>query len=304
MGYNRKDLAVQVNIKTIKGYTMSEIGALEDRLRKLEYYTALNALELDAKTLSIRDASGNIERFKNGIFADPLNDHSLGRTNDSEYRIAISSINSIARPTFNELFFDFKLQPLSSSQYKAAGRYLMIDYDSELLGGNPYATKYRNCTESFYKWIGNLNLYPSYDANRNIKQGAPQNINIDLAGAFERFLATGIAQEIDKVSVAPPVLTRSTVSGGTTTNYFSQTTTTTLSDIAVKANNIETSIGDVVSDVSVLPYMASKTIAVVARGMRPNTTLYPYFDGVNVSAYCQPGKVNPDYATAGGLIDS
>jgi hypothetical protein len=304
MGYNRKDLAVQVNIKTIKGYTMSDIGALEDRLRRLEYYSALNALELDAKTLSIRDASGNIERFKNGIFADPLNDHSMGRTNDSEYRIAISSINSLARPTFNELFFDFKLQPLSSSQYKIAGRYLMIDYDSEVLGGNPYATKYRNCTESFYKWQGTLRLYPSYDANRDITQGAPQNITVDLAGAFEAFLATGIAQKIDNVSVAPPVLTKSTVSGGTTFNYFSQTTTTTLSDIAVKSSAVETNLGDIVSDISVLPYMASKTICVIATGMRPNTTLYPYFDGVNVSAFCQQGKVNSAYATAGGDIDN
>lgn len=304
MGYNRRDLAVQVNIKTVKGYTMSEIGALEDRLKKLEYYTALNALELRTKTLSIRDASGNIERFKNGIFADPLNDHSLGRTSDSEYRIAISSINSLARPTFNELFIDFKLQPLSSTNYRAANRFLMIDYDSETMGGNPYATTYRNCTESYFRWNGNLKLYPSYDANRDITSVAPQNITIDMAGAFDKLLATGLAQKIDNVSVAPPVLTNSTVSGGTTTNYFSQTTTTTLSDIAVNVDAITTNIGDIISDVSILPYMASRVVSVVARGMRPNTRVYPYFDGVNVSAYCQPGKVNPDYATADGYIDT
>jgi len=304
MTYNRKDLAVQVNIKSTKGYTMSEISALDDRIKRLEYYTVLNALELDTKTTSVRDSTGNLERFKNGIFADPLHDHTMGRSNDSEYRIAISSINSLARPTFNELFFDFKLQAGVSTQHKATGRYLTIDYDSEGLGGNPYATTYRNCTESFYRWIGNLVIYPSYDANRDITQEAPQNITIDLAGAFEQYLATGVAQKIDSVSVAAPVLTDRTRSHGTTTNYWSETTTTTLSDIAVDVEAITTNLGNIVSDVSVLPYMASRTIAVIARGMKPNTRVYPYFDGVAVSAHCQQAKVNPTYATVDGFIDN
>lgn len=300
MTYNRKDLAVQVNIKSTKGYTMSEIGALDDRIKRLEYYTVLNALELDTKTTSIRDATGTLERFKNGIFADPLHDHSLGRTEDSEYRIAVSAVNSLARPTFKELFFDFKLQPAVSSQYRSTGRYLTIDYTHESIGGNPFATNYRNCTEAYYLWRGFLQLFPSYDANRDITQNAPQNITIDLAGAFERFLATGVAQEIDNVSVAPPVLTGQTA----TQNFWSQTTTTTISDIAVNTNAIVNSFGNVIQDVSVLPYMAPRTIAVAARGMRPNTRVYPYFDEIAVSAYCQPGKVNPSYATVDGFIDN
>ena len=299
MTYNRKDLAVQVNIKTTKGYTMSEIGALDDRIKRLEYYTVLNALELDTKTTSVRDATGNLERFKNGIFADPLNDHSLGRTEDREYKIAISSVNSLARPTFNELFFDFKLQPTVSTQYKSTGRYLTIDYDSEELGGNPFATNYRNCTESYYMWRGFIQLFPSYDANRDITQGAPQNITVDLAGAFERFLATGIAQEIDNVSVAPAIRTGQSA----TQNFFSQTTTTTISDIAVNSLAVTNSLGNVVQDVSVLPYIAPRMVAIVAKGLKPNTRIYPYFDGQAVSTYCQPAKVNPVFATAEGYVD-
>jgi len=80
MTYNRKDIAVQVGINTIKGYTMKEIGALEDRIKKIEYYTVLNALSLDTKTTSIRNSSG-LERFKNGVFADPFNDDTVMNTN-------------------------------------------------------------------------------------------------------------------------------------------------------------------------------------------------------------------------------
>jgi hypothetical protein len=43
MTYNRKDLSVQVSIKSVKGYTMREIGALDERIKRLEYYTVLNA---------------------------------------------------------------------------------------------------------------------------------------------------------------------------------------------------------------------------------------------------------------------
>ena len=77
MTYNRPDLSVKVNIESIKGYTMKDIGALDSRITRLEYYTVLNALALDSKTLSIRDATGTYERFKNGIFVDTFNDTSL-----------------------------------------------------------------------------------------------------------------------------------------------------------------------------------------------------------------------------------
>ena len=95
MTYNRKDLSVQVSIKTDRGYTMKAIGQLEERIKRLEYYTVLNALELDTKTTSVRDSTGLYERFKNGIFADPFNDHTIGNVNDPEYAIAISSSRSI-----------------------------------------------------------------------------------------------------------------------------------------------------------------------------------------------------------------
>lgn len=309
MTYKRKDLAVQVNIKSIKGYTMREIGALEERIKRLEYYTVLNALELDTKTLSIRDAATNLERFKNGIFADPFNDHTLGKTEDREYRIAISPSKSIARPSFNQLFHNFKLVTGTSSNIKVSGRIATLNYTSEFLGGNPFATNYRNCTDSTYKFNGYLRLFPNFDNINQVTQIAPQNITLDIAGAFSDLLATGIAQNIDTV-IGGNVLEGTKTeewgtNGGTqTTNYWSQTTTKTVTDISVNVQPINIDLGTYVKDVSTLPYMRSRIISVVAYGLMPNTRLYVYFDRVNVTDQCAPATVSASYATAGGKVDT
>lgn len=305
--YNRKDLAVQVSIKSVKGYTMRAIGALEDRIRKLEYYTVLNALALDTKTLSVRDASGNIERFKNGIFADPFNDHTLGKTSDREYSISVNSDKSIIRPVYEELFNNFRLVTGSSNNIKVAGRLAMLDYDSQFLGGNPFATTYRNCTESYYNFKGTVWLYPSFDNSNETTLAAPQNVTVDVAGAFSDLLATGIAKDISTVAGARTLTGVSQVNNEDGTNTqrfdFSQTTTTTVRDIAVNVKPINVDLGSFVKDVSILPYMRARPVAAVARGLKPNTRVYPYFDKVAVSTYCAPAKANPLFANAQGKLD-
>jgi hypothetical protein len=311
MTYNRKDLAVKVDIKSIKGYTMREIGALDERIKRLEYYTVLNALELDAKTLSIKDDTGNLERFKNGIFADPFNDFSIGNKNDREFRMAIDSKNSMARPLFDELFHNFKLSTFASSNIKVAGRLAMIDYDNEFFGGNKYATNYRNCTESFYNYKGHMQLFPNFDNKNEVNEIAAQTITVDLAGAFEKFIdVTGIGKDISTVVGAATVTGSSSsditlarngaweLHEVTTSTDYSQTSTTTIKDLLVDIKPINYDLGSFVKDVSTLPYMRSRLISVVVRGMKPSTRLYMYFDKIDVTAQCAPAYVSDTYAVS------
>lgn len=39
---------------------------------------------------------------------------------------------------------------------------------------------------------------------------------------------------------------------------------------------------------AVIPYIRSRNVMIVARGLKPNTRFYPFFDGTNVSAYVTP----------------
>ena len=50
-------------------------------------------------------------------------------------------------------------------------------------------------------------------------------------------------------------------------------------------------------DVTIVPFIRSKTLTINAYGLKPNTVVYPFFDGIDVSAHCQPKDM-----TVGGTI--
>ena len=80
-----------------KRFTMKDISAIEQRVSSLEYYTTLTRLEQKATQLNIPNAEG-VDRFKNGIFVDPFDNHNLARINDSEHQIVIDPLNGVGRP--------------------------------------------------------------------------------------------------------------------------------------------------------------------------------------------------------------
>ena len=49
----RKDLACAADRASIRGYTMKDIGILENRIKNLEYYTSLTLLEKSALNMKI-----------------------------------------------------------------------------------------------------------------------------------------------------------------------------------------------------------------------------------------------------------
>ena len=51
---------------------MSDIRRLENRIRNLEYYTALSLLETNTANLFVPDSEG-LNRFKSGFFVDNFN---------------------------------------------------------------------------------------------------------------------------------------------------------------------------------------------------------------------------------------
>jgi len=69
----------------------------------------------------------------------------------------------------------------------------------------------------------------------------------------------------------------------TTTTSTAQTRSGILSQVAPQT--ITQSIGDRVVDVSVIPYMREKSIAFSASDFKPDTILYPFFDGTAVEKY-------------------
>ena len=105
----RQDLSCSVEKIKNDRYTMRDIGALKERVDNLEYYTSLNLLEKDAKSLLIQDVNG-LDRFKNGILVDAFTGHNVGNVFDSDYKISIDSVEGTARPPYKmdniEMFYN------------------------------------------------------------------------------------------------------------------------------------------------------------------------------------------------------
>lgn len=96
-------------------------------------------------------------------------------------------------------------------------------------------------------------------------------------------------------SVQVPV----TVKGPGTTNTTTTTTAVTVSttqQIGQTRTGIQTmtvvgitqQVNNSIVDVSLSPFIRSRRIKVVGLHFKPNTQMYPFFDGVDVSAFCRP----------------
>ena len=70
--YNTSDAVL--TLVDNRRYTMRDIGKIEDRVENLETLTSLSLLELDTRTLQVRDADG-LDRFKSGFFVDDFADN-------------------------------------------------------------------------------------------------------------------------------------------------------------------------------------------------------------------------------------
>jgi len=83
-----------------KRYQMKDIATLDDRVKKLEYYTSLNFLESAASNHHMTDSSGNI-MFKNGIFVDSFKGHNMANVNHPDYLNSIDRAAGTLRPHSN-----------------------------------------------------------------------------------------------------------------------------------------------------------------------------------------------------------
>jgi len=88
--YLRHGSDIKFNAIDYKRYTMADIGSLEERINRLEYYTSLSLLEKSALETSINDATGTMEAFKNGILTDNFTSHAIGDITNGDYWCSIS----------------------------------------------------------------------------------------------------------------------------------------------------------------------------------------------------------------------
>ena len=294
----RLDLGTTITLKSNRRYTMRDIGILEDRINRLEYYTVLSTLEKQAKDISIPSATGN-DRFKNGIFADPFNSHALGNLGSPEYKISIDPNASVARPYYKNHFVDFQYNASNSSVVVQKGPYVMLPYVHEQFAQNPYATKVRVCTEKYWTWNGSLMIAPAVDIFTDETRAAAINNVVDLSSPLQKLVVDAFGGQIyARQSAAPAAIeNESQATTDNSSTYFNdvvtaRTTSSRISTFSVQTASVQRNTSDAVINVSQLDYIRSQDVAFYSKNMKPNTKLHVFIDSVNVDQYVTPGVVS------------
>ena len=173
--YNTDD--IEITVVDNRRYTMRDIGKLEDRVENLETLTSLTLLELDTKTLQVRDADG-LDRFKSGFFVDDFKD--VDRTNIDDSDISVdSATNTLITPRD---FFSLKPQialepsinistadfgqdlPLLDSNVQKTGELITLKYTEKEWIEQPLASRVENVNPfNMIDFTGRIQLTPASD---------------------------------------------------------------------------------------------------------------------------------------------
>jgi len=281
--------AIKIAIQNNKRFTMKDISALEQRISRLEYYTSLNALEQSATDMKVI-GSGGLDRFKNGIFVDALNNHAFGRVESNEYRVAVDEKNGFARPFFQPEFFDLEFDAAASSGVVKNGDVLTTTFTEELFLDQNFATDSRSLSGAPPSYNGTLVLTPNRWSDVEI-MAKPVSVNAtDKASASLRDMTAPVlcAQygwwRTDKgVNDLANSVDQAVESLRDKTNLSTETTYTV--DDGTQQS------------VTVQPFIRAREIAFQAFGLKPYTKFYAYIDDADASDLFAPGDVVNTNAT-------
>jgi hypothetical protein len=292
---------VTMSLENNRRFTMKDLRAVEQRVKRLEYYSSLNALESAARNKQIFGSSG-LDRYKNGFLVDNFDGHNIADTTKVGYRAAIDRNRTQLRPRFERHDVPMEFNPLftGATSLVKKGDMVMLAYSEKTMIDQRFASKLRNpCQEITFNWTGNVTLTPSVDNTPDIT--TMPDVQIDFEGMY-----AAIAEIADKAGITGTDwgnwVTTSQSSSTATTGTFNwgdqggiiQTTTTQTQQII---NGLQTTIspssevmelGTFVENVAVRDYMRSRLIQFTGHGLRPNTRVYPYFEEELVSSYCTP----------------
>lgn len=157
-----KDDAVTTTSSQVERLTMRDLNGLLKRIQSLEYYTSLNLLEAQTKDLVIpSEVDPTLNRFKHGIFVDTFADLRNANTAHPEFRAGLDPTRKELVPAFTTLKVDLEL--VSNTDLNRTGDIVSATYTEETLLSQPYATRYRQCSDDFWTFTGSVDLIPAYD---------------------------------------------------------------------------------------------------------------------------------------------
>ena len=285
--------------KDNKRFTMRDIGRLEHRINNLEYYTSLSLLEKETADAQILNSS-NVDRFKSGFIVDPFYGHNIGNPKDPDYHVSIDADKGEARPQFYEGNVRIGQSGSgSSSSYQQTGDIISLPYTESTIIDQPFASGTENVNPyDIFQFIGQIDLSPTSDEWK--ETDVRPELIIDNEGLFDvvNTLADGDGVLGTVWNEWETQWAGREMEIGTTGNLREgrrifqetlvarqETQTRTGVRTSVAPDTIQTSLGERVIDVRMVPFIRSRRVKFKATRFKPNTRLYPFFEDIAVGDF-------------------
>jgi hypothetical protein len=240
-----------------KGYTMAEIGALEKRIENVEYYVALNALQKNTVDMKIYDENG-LERYKNGFAVDDFRSTTLSDIYNQEYKASLDLVSGICEVPKTAMAVALGESSGVRSGYRVTGGQATVPYSSVPYLIQDAATQVTNVNPfAAVSFNGLMQLFPAVDNWTDIVNNLSTSTVAGIVTNLNRWVWDG-------------------GNGSTTTE--SSTRTVTVSDTT---KTVTTTIEK----------MRARSVVLQTSGLAPNTTMYAFMDGENISSMITPCSV-------------
>ncbi len=313
--YTQTSKDVRITSVDNRRYTMRDIGKLEKRIERLEYYTTLSILEQQALNMQVKDEIG-LDRFKSGFLVDNFEAHRSGSLVSLDYQCAIDSQQSVMRPQSKEDSLFLKEVNKREDQrfvsgYKKSGDIVTLPYTSLNLLGNNFASKTLNPNPFVVlQYVGDAALSPSIDqwydqsteplvvdTNTDLYKIfiAKQDVRESFSSLFNSFITNWVGSSPSFTSIN----SLGQVNSLDVQSSVSNASTASSSNISPQNNDVAKGVqsstirGNVVSN-GVQFFARSQPVKFVVRRLKPNTRISVFLEGRDISRW-----VNPDLRFTG-----
>ena len=307
--YTNSSKDVRVVSVDNKRYTMRDIGKLEKRIERLEYYTTLSILEQQALQMQIKDDIG-LDRFKSGFIVDNFETHGVGNLQSIDYKCAIDTQQSVLRPQAKEDCFTLKEINTREDQriisgYRNNNGIVTLPYTSVKLLGNSNATQTINpnpfvviqyvgdcaVTPSIDQWYDTTTVPLVVDSNTKLNSIflAKDNVKESLSSIFNSFIINWVGSNKAFFNIE----SLANINSEDVQSSTSSASVASSSNISPQNNELAKGVGSKVvnnNKVSTALQFFARSIPVkfVVKRLKPNTKVYVYMEGRSVGRWTIP----------------
>ena len=267
-------------------YTMKDIGNLEKRIERIEEITSLNLLENQINSSTFIDENGTI-LFKSGFLVDAFNGHGVGDIASPDYKVSVDRRRGILHPSFTS---DSVPLVESSSTLQRTGDYFTLPFTETPFLNQSIASRAVNVNPFHVStFIGTLKLTPDTDVwvDFTSKPVVVNNPNGNL-DHFAFISNKNSGTEWGEWEISSPDVSI-TDFGETSNEKISLVTVPRFTGTSDVDREILENTNNALND-QFYYFMRSKKVGFTATGLRPNTRMYIYIDGIGISKYSAPSS--------------